>query len=123
MTLVHGFCFFLILATPIACAVFSEWRSVNKAMDTLFDLPDDSYIIFHARGGQADTPLENTGMCSCSVIPLFRSDLGGPLAPNDRQGFLRDALATRYPAAPDPGVICQPKLLRLERGFAIRSQR
>lgn len=87
MTLVHGFYFSLILATPIACAVVSEWRSVNKAMDRLFDLPGDAYIIFHAKGVQADTPLENIGLRLCSVIPLrgFRSSFGDRLAANDQR--------------------------------------
>lgn len=100
MTLAHGFYVSLILAMPIACAAFSEWRSINKAMDRLFDLPDDAYI--HTKGGQANTLSENIGMRSCRVIALkgSRFDVGNGFAANDGHGSYVTRLRKR--AEPHP---------------------
>ena len=120
MTLAQGAFLCLVFAFPIFGAIVVEWRSIDRVIADLGDLPDDKYMSLHEIGGcRKETPPENVATIGAvNVLP-------GPGSWSARRlprGWWvlrrrRNFWAKKF--AHGPYAMCQPKFLQARRGFAI----
>ena len=120
MTLAQGAFLCLVVVLPIIGAVVVEWRSIDRAIADLGDLPDDKYMDFHEIGDRRKETLPE------NVAPVGAVNLlSGPGSRSARRlprGWWvlrrhRNFWAKKF--AHGPCAMCQPKLLQARRGFAI----
>jgi len=120
MTLAQGAFLCLVFVFPIIGAVVAEWRSIDRVIVNLGDLPDDKYMNLHEIGGRRKEPLPEN-VATIGAVHL----LSGPGSRSARRlprgwwvlGRRRNFWAKKF--AHGPCAMCQPKFLQARRGFAI----
>lgn len=120
MTLAQGSFLCLVFVLPIIGAVVVEWRSIDRAIADLGDLPDDKYMDFHETGGRRKETLPEN-VAPVGAVNLL-SGLGSRSARRLPRGWWvlrrrRNFWAKKV--AHGPCAMCQPKFLQARRGFAI----
>ena len=118
MPLAQGAFLCLVFVFPIIGAVVAEWRSIDRVIVNLGDLPDDKYMDFHEIGGRRKETLPENVATMSAVNLLSRPGSGS--ARRFRRGWWgrrHNFWAKKF--AHGPCAMCQPKLLQARRGFAI----
>ena len=120
MTLAQGAFLCLVVVLPIIGAVVVEWRSIDRAIADLGDMPDDKYMDFHEIGGGRKEALlqhvATTGALNLLAGPGPR--FAGQLR-RGRWAILRRGNVWAKKFAHSPCVMRQSKFLQARRGFAI----
>lgn len=120
MTLAQGAFLCLVFVSPFIVAVVVEWRSIDRVIAELDDLPDDKYMSFHEIGGRRKETLSERVPTTGAVNLLAGS--GSKFARQSRRGRRtmrrrRNLWAKRF--AHGPCAICQSKFLHARGDFAI----
>ena len=120
MTLAQGSFLCLVFVLPIIGAVVAEWRSIDRVIADLGDLPDDKYMDFHETGGRENKALLEYVAKTCAL------NLSAGPRPRSARRFPRGRWVLRRRRnfwakkfARGPSAMCQPKFVRTGRGFAI----
>lgn len=120
MTLAQGAFLCLVFVFPIIGAVVVEWRSIDRVIAHLDDLPDDMYMDFHETGGRGNEALLEY-VAKTGALNL----LAGP-GPRSARRFRRGRWVVRSRSnvwakkfAHGPSAMRQAKFVRTRRGFAI----
>ena len=120
MTLAQGAFLCLVFVFPIIGAVVAEWRSIDRVIVNLGDLPDDKYMNFNEIGSRrTETLPENAA--TIGAVHL----LSGPGSRSARRlprgwrvlGRRRIFWAKKF--AHGRCAMCQSKFLQAGSGFAI----
>ena len=120
MTLAQGSFLCLVFVLPIIGAVVAEWRSIDRVIADLDDLPDDKYMNLHEIGGRRKQTLPEN-VATMGAVNLL-SGPGSRSARRFRRGWWvlrrrRNFWAKKF--AHGPCAMCQSKFLQTRRGFAI----